>query len=421
MELDKLASPTVAPDAVAPPAADDDANAMLALLRVRPFRNLWIASAVSQMGDVCFVVALPWLVLQMTGSTVALGTILTALALPRALLLLVGGAISDRFPARTVLALAFFVQALCVGAAAFLIWQGTLGFELLVAVAFCFGIADAFTAPAMHVLLPSLVKPEQLPSANALLESTNQLCLLTGAAVVGLMIARWGVLFAFVVDAISYLCIIAVLLTLSATARAEPSGQSMRQAIAEGLRYVLGEPALRALLITIACVNFCVGGVTQVGLAALASVKFDSPEVFGFLLTSAGVGTIAGLAWGGTRAKLDSVVGVVTVSCIALSFVLAGLALDLPVWWAYGLAFALGVIAGFVNVQVLSWLQASVKSEILGRVMSVVELASAGVLPLSVALAGFLAARHVDVLFLSGGAALLAATLLTWVTSTRRK
>lgn len=70
------------------------------------FKHVWVGSTISQLGDVGFMLALPWLVLQMTGSSLALGSVMMALAIPRALLMLLGGAVSDRFPARTVLAVA---------------------------------------------------------------------------------------------------------------------------------------------------------------------------------------------------------------------------------------------------------------------------------------------------------------------------
>jgi MFS family permease len=413
MEIENTAPSTLAAGDPKPAAAaGGETQALQELLQIAPFRNVWIASTISQLGDVCFMVALPWLVLQMTGSSLALGAVLMALAAPRALLLLVGGAISDRFPPRTILAVAFSVQAICVGAVAALIWYGALRLELLLALTVCFGIADAFTSPAMHVLLPSMVKAEQLPAANGLLESTNQICLLAGAAVVGLLIAQWGILFAFVVDAISYIFIILVMLSMAAKPRAEAPAQSVRSAIAEGLRYVWRSPDLRTILITIACVNFCVAGVTQVGFAALATFKFGSPAAFGFLLVSVGIGSVAGIVWAGTRKQKSSVLASVAMSCIVLSFLLAALAIQLPMWWACTVSFVLGIVAGYVNVLVISWLQASVQSDMLGRVMSVLEFASAGVVPVSVAIAGLLANSHVNVLFVAAGALLLLLTLL---------
>lgn len=72
-------------------------------LRIAHFRNLWLGSTVSMIGDQFYMVALPWLVLSLTGSGLALGTMMMTAAVPRAVLMLIGGAATDRFAPRTVL------------------------------------------------------------------------------------------------------------------------------------------------------------------------------------------------------------------------------------------------------------------------------------------------------------------------------
>lgn len=67
-------------------------------LAVRPFRNWWIGNTVSLLGDQFYLVALPWLVLQLTGSSLVLGTVLMVAAIPRAALMLVGGAATNGCP-----------------------------------------------------------------------------------------------------------------------------------------------------------------------------------------------------------------------------------------------------------------------------------------------------------------------------------
>src|SRR5690349_8232693 len=73
------------------------------VLRNRNFRLLWIGEGISVLGDHFFVIALPWLVLQLTGDSLAMGTVLALSAIPRALLMLVGGALTDRFSPRRLM------------------------------------------------------------------------------------------------------------------------------------------------------------------------------------------------------------------------------------------------------------------------------------------------------------------------------
>ena len=74
---------------------------MLKMLRSRNFRLLWIGEAVSLLGDQFTLIALPWLVLQLTGDALAMGTVLALAGVPRAIFILLGGALTDRFSPRT--------------------------------------------------------------------------------------------------------------------------------------------------------------------------------------------------------------------------------------------------------------------------------------------------------------------------------
>src|ERR1700728_548158 len=89
-------------------------------------RNLWLGSLISLLGDQFYLVAVPWLVLQLTGSGLALGTGLMTTAVARAVLMLAGGAVTDRFSARRVLIVSTMARAILVGAVALLIWLGVI-------------------------------------------------------------------------------------------------------------------------------------------------------------------------------------------------------------------------------------------------------------------------------------------------------
>jgi MFS family permease len=381
------------------------------LLRIPHFRNVLIGGTISQLGDVCFMVALPWLVLQMAGSSVALGSILMTLAIPRAALMLVGGALSDKFSARTILIVANLLLSVFVALVSVLAWRGALQLWELYVLAFGFGVADAFGSPALRVLLPRMVDRDQIQSANSLLQSTTQVCTLVGASVVGVIIARWGIVSAFFLDAASFLFLVLALLTVpSAAASARMQTPGIWRAILDGLAYVKGNAALRSILILIACVNFCITGALQVGLVAVAHGRFGSSIDYGLMVTAAAVGSLGGVLLAGVW-KHDRPFGAtMLVACVLLGASIAALAVNVPLWAILLVLVLIGVIAGYVNVFAVSWLQRSVKSEVLGRVMSVVGLSSIGVAPLSLAIAGFLAQSHTQLLFLASGALLLAVT-----------
>jgi MFS family permease len=380
------------------------------LLAIPHFRNVLIGGTISQLGDVCFMVALPWLVLGMSGSSVALGSILMTLAIPRAALMLVGGAMSDKFSARAILIVANLLLSVFVALVSVLAWRGALHLWELYLLAFGFGVADAFGSPALRVLLPKMVDREQIQSANSMLQSTTQVCTLVGASIVGVIIARWGIVAAFFLDAASFLFLVVALLTVPEASSARVQTPSIWRAILDGLAYVKGNGPLRSILILFACVNFCITGALQVGLVAVAHGRFASSIDYGLMVTAAAVGSLGGVLLAGVW-KHDRPFGAtMLVACLLLGALIAALAANLPLWAILIVLVLLGIVAGYVNVFAVSWLQRSVKSDVLGRVMSVVGLSSIGVAPLSLAIAGFLAQSHTQLLFLTSGALLLAVT-----------
>ena len=204
-----------------------------------PLRNpnyrLWlIGGTISLLGDQFYLVALPWLVLQQTGSAVAMGAIMMAGAIPRALLMLMGGAVSDRMSARKIMIATAMARTICVTVIGVLVWLRILRTWELYALAVAFGVADAFAVPAQTAYMPSLLKREQLVAASSVSQSTGQLTTIVGPVPAGFVIKTLGVAWAFFVDAISFLFIIGALWKLpdppkSQTARKQCCTRSRRE------------------------------------------------------------------------------------------------------------------------------------------------------------------------------------------------
>src|SRR4051812_34265995 len=106
---------------IAAPATDKRAAAA-SPLRSAHFRNLWLGSTVSMIGDQFYLVALPWLVLELTGSGLAVGTMMMVAAVPRAVLMLMGGAVSDRSAPRDILLMTTWARTVLVAIVTVLTW-----------------------------------------------------------------------------------------------------------------------------------------------------------------------------------------------------------------------------------------------------------------------------------------------------------
>ncbi len=379
-------------------------------LAVRPFRNWWIGNTVSLLGDQFYLVALPWLVLQLTGSSLVLGTVFMIAAIPRAALMLVGGAATDRLSARYVLICTVSARMFLIGVVTLLVWLHVIRLWHIYVITFAFGIADAFALPAGPALVPTLVEPSQFQPANALLQGSTVMTQMVGPAPAGLIIKFWGIASALFFDTVSFIAAIVALMKVPEPPKmSHPSGTrpSMLHSIAEGLRSVRSDSALLFLMVIFAVLNFCVAGPVAIGLAALAKFRFGSAAAFGTFLSCFSGGTLAGMALGGMVKKPRRR----GLQFIGLG-VLCGLELvGIGMYQKFGviaiLLAVMGLGVGLVSVQFSTWIQLRVGREMLGRVMSVLMFASIGLVPVSYAISGVVAQWSLAWLFAGGGAILV--------------
>jgi MFS family permease len=379
-------------------------------LRNAAFVRLWLGSAVSLLGDQFYLVALPWVVLQITGSAIAIGTILMTAAIPRAVLMLMGGAVTDRFSPRRILMATAAARAIVVGAVAVLLWYRVVHIWHLYLLGLAFGVADAFSMPAGSAFMPWVVGRDQLVRANSVTQTTSQVTTIAGPAPAGLVITRLGAAWAFVLDAISFLFVIAALWTLpDPPPTAAPKKPAMWHAVREGIQYVRRDQALSSLMLLAAMLNVCISGPMSVGLAYMAKVKFGSPAAFGFAVSSLAAGGLLGaLSAGLVTIRRRGILLLSASAAIGECLATLGFLDRLPAIAAVLVIMA--VCAAVTNIHLASWVQGRVDPAIRGRVISVLMLSAVGLQPLSLAAAGVLAAWSLTGMFLVAAAVLLAVT-----------
>ncbi len=376
-------------------------------LAVRNFRLLWLGETVSLLGDQFYLVGLPWLTLRLGGDGLALGTVLMAAAVPRALFMLLGGALSDRLSPRNVMVASNLLRGLAVALLTALVAAGALQLGHVYLLAVLFGTVDAFYHPSLLAMVPSLVARERLEGANALVQGSEQLAMLLGPALAGLVIAATGLSTAFGIDALTFLFTVSTLLAMRVPApRREDAAPNMLRQIASGLRYAFETPALRVMLVAIALLNLAIAGPAGVGLPLLAHQRFGGAAVFGVMMSAFGGSTLVGALLAGSalrRVPLGRLmVGAPLLFAGALGVV--GVAQRLPLLLAALAVMGLG--AGALNVRAVAWLQGRTDPAFRGRVMSLVMFASVGLAPLSLAGAGVLVGYGFAPLF-AGAAALM--------------
>lgn len=420
--MSSVSGPVPAGGVVPAPAASGEATAPPHPLWVATFRYLWIGSTISIFGDQFYLVALPWLVLQLTGSSLILGTILMTSAIPRTLFMLVGGALTDRVSPRRVLITTSLARMILVGTLGALVWFDVVQLWHIYALTVLFGIANAFSIPAAGALVPSLVKPQQLQRANSLLQGSVATVQTTGQAPAGFVIRGWGVPSALFLDALSFLAVIVALFRIPDPPKIQrpadaPPRPRMLDSIREGLRTVWNDPPLRALMIVFAMQNLCVAGPISIGLPTMARSEFGSPTAFGILLSCFSGGSIGGIILcslmkrprrrGPKFIAVGALAGLVLIS-LGLTHKLALMGAALAV---------MGVGMGFINVTLNTWIQLRTERALLGRVMSIMMLVVVGLLPASYAICGVIAQWSLRGLFIGAGSLLATTCFVIALTS----
>lgn len=408
------------------PAAESPASAPPSArhpLTLPHFRNLWLGSQISVFGDQFYIVALPWLVLQLTGSSVTLGAILTTAAIPRVVLMLVGGAVTDRVSPRRVLVLTTLVRMTLVGTMAALVWFKAVQLWHIYALTLAFGVANGFSFPAVGALIPSMVLPQQLQRANSLLQSSTVTTQMLGATPAGLAVKYWGVATALLLDALSFLAVLFSLIKIpDVKSPSPPPGApprpNMLRSIGDGLRAVRNDRPLLSLMVIFATINLCMAGPIGVGLASMARFHFGSVAALGTLLSCMTGGTLAGTILGGVvkkprRRGLQLILmGTLTgFALIAIGLVLELVTTRAAIGTIGALLAVIGMGTGYTNVQFGTWVQLRVERAVLGRVLSVLSVFSVGLVPLSFAFAGLAAEWNLPGLYLGTGALLAVISL----------
>jgi MFS family permease len=368
----------------------------MAPLRHSSFRLLVGGQLVSNFGDAIYSVALPWYVLAHHGGTLLLGTVLAAYGVPRTALLVVGGHASDRYRPWTVMLAANVARGLAVTAFTVTAADGLAHGSVLIVIAVVLGAGEGVFIPASSAIVPALLPRDELQAGNALSFGTTQLSQLAGPAVGGVLVAVAGSASGFAIDAATF---VVSALTLIGIQRDRPrpvprTDQNHHPAAEAGgavtvWSLLAREPILRLIIVTDALLNLGSAGMGRVALAALAKGPLHlGAGGYGALSAAMGagllLGTISGSLLPPARRPLliASLALLPTVPLIAAIPSAGGL---IAAMITLALAFILIAIG---NLLLETGLQQWAPPHLIGRVTGLIMLASIGMFPVSVLLAG---------------------------------
>jgi hypothetical protein len=341
-------------------------------------------------GDGVYYVALSWAAVQ-AGSPAQAGLVMSVSALPRAVLMLGGGVIADRFGPRRVVIGSDAVRCAAVLAVAALLFLTGPGLWPLAALALVFGIVDAVFIPAVGALPARITGKGQLARVQGMRGLAYRFAVIFGAPLGGLAVAFGGATAAFGIAGL--LIAVSVPLLISVRVRELPPGDTAAvgtttawRDLAVGLRYVRRHRVLAPLMLAIALGDLGFAGPLNVGLTLLADQRGWGASGMGWVLAGFGVGAGTASTVLTLRGRLPHAGQVAGWSLIAGSVAIGALAYVPSVLAAVGIALLIGLLAGLSGVMCGALLQTQSDPAYLGRVTAVSSLASLGFAPLSMPL-----------------------------------
>lgn len=362
-------------------------------LQVPNYRRYFVGQMISLSGTWMQTVAALWLVLTLTGSGVAVGLTTALQFLPMLLVGAWGGLLADRVDKRRLL---IATQALMAVPAVFLFAvtaAGVVAPWMVFLAVFAMGSVNAVDNPARQSFVYEMVGPDRVVNAVSLNSVIVQMARIVGPAVAGLLIAGFGVVPCFGLNALTFVAMIAALWGMDPRAlHAEPVAPRAPGAIRAGLRYVLRTPELVVPLGLMALVG-TLGFNFQVVLPLLAKFSFGGgASTYAAMVSAMAVGSIGGAlvngAHGHTGPRLIAGGALAFGVLGLLSALMPTLALELP------LLALLGAAAVTFAATVNSTLQLSVAPEMRGRVMALYSVVFLGSTPIGAPLTGWLSETY---------------------------
>ncbi len=353
---------------------------------------LWVGHLISHAGDAVFMIALPWLLLDMTGSKTTASIITMTAYLPSLLFGLLAGAVADTYSRKWVMIISDLSRALLVMMIPIALLTGFATPVFIGIVTFLVASMATPFYPARDAMLPDIVPVEDLTGANSIISTSGQLSHLFGPFMAGILVQWVGLVHLFTIDAISFSAsLICVALIRLSHHRKPGKAHNHMELMRSGLRYLSGNKALVFLLIITAVNNFFIMGLAIIGIPVYVREVLDNSfTTLAKLETFMAAGMVLGsvLIWRFFRQSNPYVL-------LLTGFVLDGLTYSLiyfihqPIW-AYLLLLIHGLGIPFITVSRTLIIQLVVTKEFRGRVFSLVNMAVMGTTAISVVSMGLI-------------------------------
>ena len=374
----------------------------------RDFRIMWIGACTSSIGTLMQTFAQAWLVFEISKSSFMLGLDSFLGSVPIVLFSLVGGVLADRTERQKLLLGSQFVQMACAFLLAGLFAGGLRQVWPILMLSFVAGTAQSFGGPAYSALIPTLVKPEDLPNAIALNSIQFNTARVLGPTVGGVTLTLLGASWCFGLNGISFVAVIISLLIIRPHFVPTKSGESVFTSMKEGIRFIRDQGAMEAL-IALAFSMTLLAFPLIVFLPVFAKDVFHGgPNLYTILLVCSGIGSICGALTVAAAGKHKNMGRTLLLMLTGLGVLISGFALSHWLVLSCVLIFFSGAMLLAVFTSITSLVQMIAPDNMRGRVLSVYNVAFRGGMPVGSLVVGALVKEFTAPVVLAWNGILLA-------------
>jgi predicted MFS family arabinose efflux permease len=373
----------------------------------RDFRVMWFGACTSSIGTLMQTFAQAWLVLQLSKSPFLLGLDSFLGSIPIVLFSLVGGVFADRTERQKLLLGSQFVQMACAFLLAGLFATGVVRIWEILMLSFVVGTAQSFGGPAYSALIPTLVKPEDLPNAIALNSIQFNVARVLGPTLGGVALVL-GASWCFSLNGISFIAVIISLLIIHPHFVPTKSRESVLTSMQEGIHFIRQQSAMEALIVLAFSMTLLAFPLIVFLPVFAKDVFHGGPNLYTIFLVCSGLGSICGaltVAWLGKHKHMGLLV---LLMLLGLGVLISAFALSRSFVLSCVLIFFAGAMLLAVFTSIGSLVQLIAPDNMRGRVLSVYNVAFRGGMPVGSLVVGALVRQFTAPVVLTWNGVLLA-------------
>jgi MFS family permease len=400
-------------------------NDIFRSLKYRNYRLFFGGQSISLIGTWMQRVAMGWLVYRLSNSVLVLGIVAFAGQIPGFLLTPFGGVAADRYNRHKLLIITQILSLIQAAILSLLVLTDSVAIWHLVFLNIFLGTINAFDMPVRQAFVVEMIgKREDLGNAIALNSSMVNTARVLGPSIAGILIAAVGEGMCFLLNAISYLAVIASLFLMKITkVKTKSSLTTAWEQLKSGFAYAFGFAPIKYIIALLALVSLT--GMSYIVLMPVFArdILHGGPRTMGFLMGASGIGALAGVVYLAGRKNVLGLEKIIAIASGLFGIGLICFSLSASIWTSmfFMLLAGLGMMVQMASCNIV--LQTMVDDDVRGRVMSFYVMAFMGVTPFGSLLAGGLAHRigAANTLLISGAFCVLGSVLFAMKLPSLRK